>query len=114
MSKLSSNAQQKISELKEAYINALPDKLADLNRSWLAVINESSDPAHLESLRVNSHKLAGSAGSYGLKEISNSAREFEKVCNEALKSSIMEKDIKDRIEISYKKLNTQIREVIQN
>ena len=114
MSSLSSNASQKINQLKVAYIESLSDKLADINSSWLEITNENDVDIQLENLRVNCHKLAGSAGSYGLKEISNSARTLDKLCNEIKQSEIVDHAIADRLGPSYQSLVTLIRVAIDN
>ena len=112
MSNLSSSTQKKISKLKDDYIASLPDKLENLNKFWQEIVNESSDSSHLESLRVSSHKLAGSAGSYGLKEISNTARTFEKKCAEFMKAEKQEPEITETLEQCYQELVSVIQEEI--
>ena len=114
MPNLSLSAQQKISKLKDDYVASLPDKLENLNKSWQENFNESCDSSHLESLRVSSHKLAGSAGSYGLKEISNTARIFEKKCADFIKSKKQDAEITDNLRQSYQELITVIQEAIHN
>ncbi len=114
MSNLSSDAQQKITKLKKSYIASLPDKLKTLENDWVNIVNQSFKLSDIESLRTISHKLAGSAGSYELIEISKSARAVEKACNEYLQSKTNEKNGIKNLTASYKNLINVIHKSIDN
>ena len=112
MSKLSSNAQLKIAELKQEYIAALPEKLDILKDSWKNIAGESCDEKSINIFRTACHKLAGSAGSYGLKNISNTARGLEKLCNELDESNCEMNHVVKTLQPTFQKLIMEIEENI--
>ncbi len=110
MPNLSPDAQQKISQLKREYVASLPKKLAILDENWQKIIDGSFEMTHLELLRTHSHKLAGSAGSYGLDKISNTARSLEELCLEILRSTKTQQEIIKSIGPCYQKLVVLVRQ----
>jgi HPt (histidine-containing phosphotransfer) domain-containing protein len=62
--------------LQREYLESMPGRLAEL-RSDVAGLRAGHREA-TESLRVRLHRLAGSAGSYGLPDLSSLAREAER------------------------------------
>lgn len=63
-------------ELQREYLTAMPVRLEEL-KSDLAGIR-SREPEAATSLRTRLHRLAGSGGSYGFREVSSIAREAER------------------------------------
>ena len=80
MSELSSDAKQKVLELKRAYINSFPDKIQQLEICWKKIQSSQFAENELDELRAACHKIAGSSGSYELLDISHAAHELEKLC----------------------------------
>ncbi len=72
MTDLSTNAKRKLEELKQDYVYSLPEKMLSLEQCW-----KNDD---LDGLRMLTHKIAGSAASFGLPEISFAARTLESLC----------------------------------
>lgn len=58
------------------YRRALPDKLAQLQAQWNAVAAGAATP-RLGELERLAHTLAGTAGTFGLQEVSLAARSLE-------------------------------------
>ena len=104
MSDLSPNAHHKISQLRQAYLSSLPAKLNDLNRKWKTLNKESSNTSHLESLRTSCHKLAGSAASYKLPEIADSAREIDVLISKLLETTQQDIQVKNELRLNFEKL----------
>jgi HPt (histidine-containing phosphotransfer) domain-containing protein len=63
------NADTRLQALQSRYQTSLPNKRASVELAWRALCADSTDPARLESLARLVHRLAGSAGSYGYREI---------------------------------------------
>ncbi len=76
MSELSTQAKLKLEELRLEYLESLPEKIHSIEASW-----ENND---LDELRMQTHKIAGSAASFGLPELSFAARTFEALCKTRL------------------------------
>ena len=72
MSELSQQAQRKLNKLKLDYVQSLPEKIQLIEQSW-----ENND---LDDLRMQTHKIAGSAASFGLPDLSFAARTLEALC----------------------------------
>ncbi|MBA2654674.1 MAG: Hpt domain-containing protein [Gammaproteobacteria bacterium] len=69
--------EQQINELKEYYLNKLPDKIEAIETAWQEYLDESV----IENLQViyrQSHNMSGSAGLYGYKEIGDIAKKIDK------------------------------------
>ena len=73
MSGLSPEARAQQARLKERFIRSLPDKRAGLEESWKRVRVSMWNPNSIAELRTLAHRLAGSAGSYGLDELGAAA-----------------------------------------
>lgn len=62
-------AESRLQALHLRYQTSLPIKRASVELAWRSLCANSSDPARLESLMRLVHRLAGSAPSYGYREI---------------------------------------------
>lgn len=64
-------------ELRREYLADAPARMVELRKDAAAL--RAGEPDALDSLRLRSHRLAGSAGSYGFPNISARARELEQL-----------------------------------
>ncbi|MEM6645376.1 MAG: response regulator [Bacteroidota bacterium] len=70
----SASLQQRLSALRAAYLNALPERLGEIDMLWAAA---QENPAHrptLQQLHRALHNLAGSGLTYGVEAVSGAAR----------------------------------------
>lgn len=98
------SAQNKLTKLKEKYINSLPGKVSDIYHEWglcktNKVITNSILTSHL-------HKLAGSAGMYDLFELGEKARDIE-LAAMGIEDSLSDELITE-IDIKLNQLNTMV------
>lgn len=70
-------------KLIDSYRQALPDKLAEL-QILHASAAEDGDDDRLRAYYTAVHKLAGSSGSYGFPELSNTARVLDRYLSDIL------------------------------
>lgn len=68
---------------RKAYREALPQRGTELARVWLE--SRDSDGAALQALWALTHRLVGSAGTYGFPEVSREAGKLERALEEYLK-----------------------------
>lgn len=69
-------APDKLTALRQRFTSALPERIEALQ----AMLDLAASGAPMEDLERLLHRLAGSAGSYGLPEISVIAADGERVC----------------------------------
>ena len=70
---MSEDLDAKLAELRAAYASRLPDKLAELERALEAARAAGrASPEHHVAKRL-AHRLHGTAGTYGLTEVSDEA-----------------------------------------
>jgi chemotaxis protein histidine kinase CheA len=67
------------SDLQRRYLAELPDKSAAIERSWKRLQSEPTNREALSNLSLHVHRLAGSAGPYGLPLLGEVARSVDKV-----------------------------------
>lgn len=86
--------------VKTKYARALPDKVAELERNVKVATDNSAASEELEAVRQISHKLVGTAGSYGYEQFALYMREIEQAAIEISRTN-------DQAEISasWKKIN---------
>ena len=81
--------------LRTGYVVLLPDKLEEIRLKWQAYVTVGSLDA-LTELHLLLHTLVGSAGTFGLTELSRYAREIEQVLKgwvrENVKASLLQRD----------------------
>ncbi len=63
---------QMMAELRQEYIQSLPEKIQNLERCWAA--------RDLPALQDSFHKLKGTGKTYGLPEVSLVAEVMERIC----------------------------------
>ena len=86
MSELSREAQALQAQLTRQFIATLPEKRARFEASWNQVRASQWSPETLAQLRILAHKLAGSAGSYGLEELGALALSLDVALDSAVSS----------------------------
>lgn len=64
-------------ELSADYRRRLPDKLAELDRLWDALISDALMPARIVDLKRELHTLVGTAQTMGLPAVTDAARAAE-------------------------------------
>jgi len=67
----SRNPDDKYAQLVAQYIGSLPEKLATLERAMNA--GRAGDPSGLSEAREIAHRVRGTGGCYGLRELSEAA-----------------------------------------
>ena len=70
------NFESKLTEFKQGYITTLPNKVREIELSW-AVFKKTGKRDILFELYRQCHSLTGSGSTYGLPELSSSARQLE-------------------------------------
>ncbi len=73
MAVLSPEGQARQVALTKRYLASLPEKITRISALWRKVHSEGWQTADVQALSVEIHRLAGSAGSYGLDELSHTA-----------------------------------------
>lgn len=74
----SNDINSRLATLRAAYHARLPDEVAQLRRLAAALPDPAQQTQALEQLYQRFHRLAGSAGSFGLAELGKLARQLEK------------------------------------
>jgi len=72
--------------LRESYAAELPEKLSSIDDAWEAFDCGKGDPEQLESIYHMVHDLAGSGGTFGLKDLSIAARNLEMLIKDLIDS----------------------------
>lgn len=70
--------------LRERYATALTDKRSTLLAQWRAWRASEGGLTHLRELRMQAHRLAGSAGCYGYALVGERANHLDTLAGEAL------------------------------
>ncbi|MEQ8506565.1 MAG: diguanylate cyclase [Rhodospirillales bacterium] len=70
---------RKLAQLAATFVAQIPARVAQMDVHFDAVVNGQGAEA-LEGLRAEAHKLVGSAGTFGLPDISREARSLEDIC----------------------------------
>jgi len=74
-------------KLRAEYRGSLPAKLVRLRSLWARVDCEEPDPDALEILKRELHTMAGSAGSFGLPQVSTAAAAAEEALSDLTEGS---------------------------
>lgn len=69
--------QAELAKLNIAYREKLPEKIAALEKNWAEVQQEPDKIENIKSFHLKVHSLAGSGATYGLPDLSISARKLE-------------------------------------
>ncbi|GAB5520977.1 MAG: hypothetical protein RhofKO_32280 [Rhodothermales bacterium] len=70
----SAQLQQRISELRAAYLKAMPERLSEIKLLWAAAQENPGHRSTLQQLHRALHNLAGSGLTYGVQAVSDAAR----------------------------------------
>ena len=81
--------QKELAALYENYVQRLPEKLQHIQQTASALQAGSENLAVLRELHALTHKLAGSAGTYGCKAVGVAARNYEILVNSLLEADAM-------------------------
>lgn len=65
MENLSEDITNKLMELKQKFLDQLPERQAEVNQEWERLRSEDMDPSDLSHLRLLVHRLAGTGSSFG-------------------------------------------------
>lgn len=109
---------KELHELRNAYLQALPDKVRLVQRAWQTLDPSNWDQAAYKSVYRLVHNLAGGAGIYGLNAISKQARTILETMKPAMDSdnppdSALNLQISQGIEILDKTTNKTLLETKQ-
>jgi len=74
-----SDIQQKLRLLQEQYTAAMPGKLSDLSAQWQCLVENRDDEEQFEFVIRQFHTIAGSGTSFGFPEVTQVARDAEKM-----------------------------------
>lgn len=74
--------RRKLGGLSAAYRTSLPATVAALRSEWQRLAAGDADPKVAHELRRSVHSIAGSAGSFGLQQVSACALELERFLDE--------------------------------
>lgn len=78
----------KLRKLIAMYREGLPTKRSDIETAWAAAQAAGWEGPELKALYDLVHKLAGSAGSYGFRELSTVARVLDRQLNDAVAGEV--------------------------
>ena len=77
MQDLSGKAQALQERLVRRYLASLPEKREKITACWKEVQSGDWNPDQVDRMKIEIHRLAGSAGSYGLEELGALASRLE-------------------------------------
>lgn len=111
MSDISAEAQQKVLELRKAYIESFSEKIIQLEDCWHRLEASSFAASELEDLSMLCHKLAGSSGSFAIPEISQAAQKVEKIAKQEYMANDRMKERRDNLDSGFKTLIELLQDV---
>lgn len=76
---LSKRAQMLLAEERERYVSSLAAKRDAIRKAWHQLSIQKKPPHAVDEFMQLIHRLAGSAGSYGMDQLSDAARVLEDV-----------------------------------
>lgn len=77
----------KLAASRNRYVTQLPDKIAMISESWDALFATDWNQEQFHVLHRLVHTIAGSAGTFGLAEVGNAARDVEVLVKQLLENS---------------------------
>ncbi len=98
MTSLSPEAQERQARLTQRYLNSLPGKQSELESCWEAVCANDWNAKVLARLKSPVHRLAGSAGSYGLDKLCAAAQALDRLLKVSDSSPVRRGDIQREFE----------------
>ncbi len=75
-----SAVEERIRMLRERFTESLPDRVAEIRRSWMRLCANPELPVLHEELARQLHTLGGTAGTYGLMNVAGLSVEGELAC----------------------------------
>jgi HPt (histidine-containing phosphotransfer) domain-containing protein len=81
----SRNGDDKYAQLVAQYVSSLPDKLATLERAMTA--GRAGDSAGLAEAREIAHRIRGTGGCYGLRDLSEAAAVLDDVLTQMMRGA---------------------------
>ena len=86
MNQISDKTIDRLKALKINYLKTLPGRYNQLKKTALSAINSKNDIALLSELRLQVHKIAGSAATFNLPTLTTTAKEMETLIDTVLES----------------------------
>lgn len=87
MDEMQIRLEAELAKLRESYLQRLPSDLAALS-ALAHKLSCTAERALLEELHLRLHKLAGSAGTFGLMAMSDRARHLENIARDWLEGNM--------------------------
>lgn len=79
-----------LQKLREQFSRVLPEKINDIRKLHLEIVQQDTwDRQKLQELYRLSHNLSGTAGTFGLRDISTTARNLETQLQSLLRSNTL-------------------------
>lgn len=78
MANNANSLEDKLRVLREKYLHKLPDTISEIEAQWAELTKSQWDMEHIFTLHRLVHNLTGSSATFGLKEVSETARDFDK------------------------------------
>ena len=75
----SDEVKARMEDLRRSFLDQLPDRMRDLDAKWRKLAGEGWSGAAFQEFHRSVHGLAGSAGMFGHRDVSDRARELEVV-----------------------------------
>lgn len=75
----SARTRELLAEQQQRYFRSLPQKRAQIERCWETIQVNGPTSANTDEFRLHVHRLAGSAGSYGLGGVGDAAKQLDLV-----------------------------------
>ena len=88
MNGISEKTNERLNALKHNYLKTLPARYNQLKKAVVMVLENRSNPEYLPELKMQAHKIAGSAATFGLSALTETARECEELAEKLINQSI--------------------------
>ena len=107
MSERKKSTEEKISDLRDEYVQSLSMRFAEMNNAYADILETTVQTDMLQNLEVLSHTLCGSAGTFGFGDIANYCKKIEELCK-LLKSDSGNTNLMNEISKSFSQLEEAI------
>ncbi|WP_126454737.1 sensor histidine kinase [Sulfuriflexus mobilis] len=84
MNNKTDSIETRIAAIRDAYVGQLPDKAESLRKHWQALTESGWQEELANGLRIIIHSMAGTAGTFGLYELSTASSELDRLLGELL------------------------------
>ncbi|MES9967278.1 MAG: Hpt domain-containing protein, partial [Sedimenticola sp.] len=88
--------EEQLVQLQREYIAELPERIREVERAWNAYSSDDYAPGRLKALHHPIHRIAGSAATFGLANLSELARTVEMNLKQLINSGNQPTDIECR------------------